>query len=340
VSVSDGRGAAPGLRQVAALAGVSHQTVSRVINGHEGVRPATRERVLRAIEELNYRPNSAARALATKRSSRIGVVVDSAIKFGPNATLRAVEESAREVGYAVSSVTVAEDRTLSARSAVDHLLSQGIDALCIIAPRASSVDLLETHAGRLPTLAVTSARDLGMLTASVDQRRGAELAVEHLVAVGHSAVLHLAGPLDWLDARGRERGWRAALEAADIDARPPGLGDWTADSGFAYARDQFDPSDGTAIFCANDQMALGVLHGLSVRGIRVPDDVSIVGFDDLPEARHFRPALTTVRQDFETLGLRAVETLIAAVEGGSPAQRTVIEPELIVRESTSEPPQF
>jgi DNA-binding LacI/PurR family transcriptional regulator len=218
---------------------------------------------------------------------------------------------------------------------VDHLLSQGIDALCIIAPRSSSVDLLRASAEGLPTLAVTSARDLSMLTASVDQLRGAELAVEHLLSLGHRDILHLAGPMDWLDARGRERGWRAALEAADIEPRPPIVGDWTADSGFSVARDALDPLDFTAIFCANDQMALGVLHGLSVRGVKVPQDVSIVGFDDLPEARHFRPALTTVRQDFETLGQRTVEAIIAAIEGGNPPVRTVIEPELIVRESTT-----
>lgn len=325
------------MREVAALAGVSHQTVSRVINGHPSIRPTTRDRVLQVIEEVKYRPNSAARALATRRSSRIGVVVDSAIKFGPNATLRAVEESAREAGYSVSSVTVAEDRALSAKSAVDHLLSQGIDALCIIAPRSSSVDLLRARAQGLPTLAVTSSRDLTMLTASVDQRGGAELAVRHLLSLGHTNVLHVAGPMDWLDARGRERGWRAALEEAGITPRPPVVGDWTADFGFEFARNVDMPIDFTAVFCANDQMALGVLHGLSVRGVRVPEDVSIVGFDDLPEARHFRPALTTVRQDFETLGKRTVEALISAIEGEEPARRTVIEPELIVRDSTAAP---
>lgn len=323
------------MREVAALAGVSHQTVSRVINGHPSIRETTRDRVLQVIEEVQYRPNSAARALATRRSNRIGVVVDSAIKFGPNATLRAVEDSAREAGYSVSSVTVAEDRALSAKSAVDHLLSQGIDALCIIAPRSSSVDLMRARAEGLPTLAVTSAREMSILTASVDQRRGAELAVEHLLGLGHRDIIHIAGPMDWLDARGRERGWRAALESADLEPKPPIVGDWTADFGFAVARDVLVPSEFTAIFCANDQMALGVLHGLSVRGVRVPEDVSIVGFDDLPEARHFRPALTTVRQDFETLGHRTVEALIAAIEGGKPPTRTVIEPELIVRDSTT-----
>jgi DNA-binding LacI/PurR family transcriptional regulator len=121
---------------------------------------------------------------------------------------------------------------------------------------------------------------------------------------------------------------------AGIEPRPPIVGDWTADSGFSVARDHLDPVDITVVFCANDQMALGVLHGLSIRGLRVPEDVSIVGFDDLPEAGHFQPALTTVRQDFETLGQRAVKAIIAAIEGKRPPVRTVIEPELIVREST------
>ncbi len=323
------------MREVAALAGVSHQTVSRVINGHPSIKESTRERVLKVIEDVKYRPNGAARALATRRSNRIGVVIDNAGKFGPNATQRAVEESARQAGYAVSSVTLAEDTPLSVRSAADHLLSQGIDALCIIAPRSSSVDLLSALAHGIPTLVVTSATELKMLTASVDQRRGAALAVEHLLELGHRDIIHIAGPLDWLDAQGRERGWRGALEAAGIEPRPAFVGDWSADCGFAIARDELDPSQFSAIFCSNDQMALGVLHGLSVRGIRVPEDVSIVGFDDIPEARHFRPGLTTVRQDFEALGRCTVNALVAAIESTAQPLRTVIDPELIVRASTA-----
>ena len=325
------------MREVAALAGVSHQTVSRVINDHPSIRPETRERVLKVIEEVKYRPNSAARALATRRSMRIGVVVDSAIKFGPNATLRAFEDSARAAGYSVSSVTVGESRSLSARTAVDHLLEQGIDGLCIIAPRSSSVDLIKAKAEGIPTLAVTSNPNTRLLTASVDQRRGAEIAVEHLIGLGHRRIMHVAGPLDWLDALGRERGWRSALEAAGLTPCEPVVGDWTADFGYAYASQLQGLPDYTAVFCANDQMALGLMHGFRERGIRVPEDISIVGFDDLPEARHFGPPLTTVRQDFETLGLRAVSALIASIDGGNPPMRTVIEPELIIRSSTASP---
>lgn len=325
----------PSMREVAALAGVSHQTVSRVINGHPSIRPETRERVLQVIEDIGYRPNSAARALATRRTKRIGVVVDSAIKFGPNATLRGVEESARDAGYSVSSVTVGEDRSVSANAAVDHLLAQGIDAVCIIAPRSSSVDLIRTRISTLPAIAVTSNPETEILTASVDQLLGAKLAVQHLVDLGHREIAHVAGPMDWLDAQGRARGWRAVLDDAGLTVRVPLVGDWTADSGYALAASAEWPADITAVFCANDQMALGLLHGLAERGVRVPEDMSVVGFDDLPEARHFTPPLTTVRQDFHRLGQRTVDALIAAIEGREAPQRTLIDPELVVRDSTA-----
>jgi DNA-binding LacI/PurR family transcriptional regulator len=333
--VTEPQSAPPSMREVAALAGVSHQTVSRVINGHANIRPQTRERVLRVIEEVGYRPNSAARALATRRTKRIGVVVDSAIKFGPNATLRGVEESARAAGYSVSSVTVGEDRSVSANAAVDHLLAQGIDAVCIIAPRSSSVDLIRTRISTLPAIAVTSNPETELLTASVDQLLGAKLAVEHLVGLGHRDIAHVAGPMDWLDAQGRARGWRAVLDDAGLTVRDPLVGDWTADSGYALATSAEWPTSVTAVFCANDQMALGLLHGLAEKGVRVPDDISIVGFDDLPEARHFTPPLTTVRQDFHRLGQRTVDALVAAIEGREAPQRTLIDPELVVRNSTA-----
>lgn len=325
------------IREVAALAGVSHQTVSRVINDHGSIRPETRDRVLKVIEEVNYRPSGVARALATRRSMRIGVVVDSAGQFGPNATVRAVEEAAREAGYSVSAVTISPGPTRNANTAVDHLMSHGIDALCIVAPRSSSVDLLMAHADDVPTLVVSSGLDTNLLTASVDQRLGARLAVKHLLSLGHERILHMSGPTDWLDARGREAGWRSALRSARAKALPVVVGDWTADFAYDYATSLTGPLDFTAVFCANDQMALGLLHGLAGRGIDVPGDVSVVGFDDLPEARHYLPPLTTVRQDLNTLGQRVVETLIAAIEGKDATHATVIEPVLVVRESTAPP---
>lgn len=321
------------IRQVATLAGVSHMTVSRVINDHPSIAPATRERVLEVMRELNYRPNSAARALASRTTRRIGVIVDSVVEFGPGSTLRAIEDAAHDRGYTVSSVAV--DRAVTPHDAIESLTAIGIDALCLITPRSDSVDLLREGSIGIPTLVVKPEPEPDLLTVSVDQRRGAELAMRHLLELGHRDILHLAGPLDWLDARAREQVWREQLVAIGIEPRPVALGDWTSDSGFAAAASL--PPEVTAVFAANDRMALGLIHGLTVAGRRVPEDVSVVGFDDVPDARHFLPPLTTVRQDFRALGQRAVETLLAELEGAAVPRRVLIGPELIVRASTAKP---
>ena len=325
------------IRQVAALAGVSHQTVSRVLNGHASIRPATRDRVLEAIEELDYRPNSAARALATSRTNRIGVIVDAAVEYGPNSTLRGLERAARAVGYSVTSATVGDDDPLGPSVAFEHLMSQGIDALCVIAPRSSSLDRLRRSSLHMPALVVKAAQDDTFLTVSVDQELGAALAVRHLIDLGHRRIAHVAGPLDWLDAAARHRAWRKEIKSAGLDELDAVVGDWTAGFGYEVAHHPGRLPDCTAIFAANDQIALGLIHGFAERGIRVPDDVSIVGFDDLPESKHFLPPLTTVRQDFRALGERSVEVLRAALEGSGLDRRSIIAPLLIVRESTAPP---
>lgn len=328
-------GAKPNIRQVAQRAGVSHMTVSRVINDHPSIAPGTRERVLKVMHELNYRPNSAARALAFRKTNRIGVVVDSVIEFGPRSTLRAIEDAAHDRGYTVSSVAVSADRAVTAHDALVNLLAIGIDALCLITPRTSSIALLRQLSTGVPTLVVKAEPEDDFLTVSVDQRMGAALAAEHLVALGHRAMMHLAGPLDWLDARGREQQWRAQLELAGLPVRAPVVGDWSSDSGYGFGRTV--DLDFTAVFAANDQMALGMIHAFHERGIRVPEEVSVVGFDDVPDARHFLPPLTTVRQDFHALGTLSVATLLAELEGDEVSRRTLLEPELIVRASTAPP---
>ncbi|MGV8895316.1 MAG: LacI family DNA-binding transcriptional regulator [Rhodoglobus sp.] len=323
------------IRDVAALAGVSHMTVSRVLNEHPSISPGTRERVLEAIRELNYRPNSAARALASRKSSRIGVVVDSVMEFGPSSTLRAIEDAAHDRGYTVSSIAVSADRAITAHDALMNLMTIGIDALCLITPRTSSVDLLREVSSGIPTLVVKAEPEDDLLTVSVDQGMGASLAAQHLIDLGHREMLHLAGPLDWLDARGRAHEWRQHLEREGLPAREPVVGDWTSDFGYAFGS-TVDP-DFTAVFSANDRMALGLIHAFHERGIRVPEDVSVVGFDDVPDARHFLPPLTTVRQDFAALGLLSVATLLAELEGNEVQRRSLIEPELVVRASTAPP---
>lgn len=326
------------MRQVAALAGVSHQTVSRVLNGHASIRPETRAKVLSVIDEVNYRPNLTARALATSKSNRIGVILDSAVEYGPSSTLRAVEHSARATGYSVSSVTLdGDNESLGLDVALEHLMAQGIDALCVIAPRSSSLELIRKRASAVPVLVVKAEPDQNFLTTSVDQELGATLAVRHLYGLGHRAIAHLAGPLDWFDARGRHAGWKASLEAEQLDVLEPVIGDWTADFAYEIARTPGKLPECTAVFAANDQMALGLIHGFAERGVVVPNDVSVVGFDDLPEAKHFLPPLTTIRQDFADLGARSVEVLHAALVGEAPPSRSLIAPELVIRRSTAAP---
>lgn len=326
----------PSIYDVAKHAGVSHMTVSRVLNGHPNIRESTRERVLRAIDEMNYTRSSIARALATRRAMRIGVLVDGPLQFGPNSTLRALEVAARDVGYAVSAFSISDDEDSQIDAGVVELVTQGVEALCVIAPRASSLDLLRQQATGLPTIVIKAEKDSAWHTVAVDQRAGAMLAVTHLIELGHRSIAHLAGPLDWYDARERDGGWRDALALAGLPIPPSVAGDWTSDYGYEYAR-TLDAGEVTAVFAANDQMALGLIHGLAERGISVPGDISVVGFDDLPDARHFLPPLTTVRQDFAALGELALQQIIAAIEGEEDVHHDGIEPRLILRASTSRP---
>ena len=324
----------PSIYDVAKQAGVSHMTVSRVLNDHPNIRESTRDRVLQAIDELNYKRSSIARALATRRAMRIGVLVDGPLQYGPNSTLRAIESAARDVGYAISAFSISDDEQSPIDAGVVELLTQGVDALCVIAPRASSLDVLRQQSTGLPTIVIKAEPDAAWHTVAVDQRAGAMLAVQHLIGLGHRCVAHLGGPLDWYDARERESGWRDALVLAGLPIPVSVAGDWTSDFGYRFGR-SFEAGVVTAVFAANDQMALGVVHGLADQGLKVPHDISVVGFDDLPDARHFLPPLTTVRQDFAALGELALQQIVAAIEGEEDAHHDIIEPTLIVRGSTA-----
>ena len=267
---------------------------------------------------------------------RSGVLVDSPVQWGPNSTLRALESAAREAGYAISAFSISDEEESQIDTGVVELVTQGVDALCVIAPRASSLDLLRQQITGLPTLIIKAEPDAERHTVAVDQRAGATAAVTHLIELGHRSIAHLAGPLDWYDARAREQGWRDALTSASLPVAPPVVGDWTSDYGYIFGK-TYDFAQATAVFAANDQMALGLIHGLAERGIRVPEDVSVVGFDDLPDARHFLPPLTTVRQDFAALGALALQLIIGAIEGDDAAEHDRIEPTLVVRASTAAP---
>ncbi len=325
----------PNIRQVAERAGVSYMTVSRVLNDHPHIREATRRRVQEAIAELGYRPNMTARALATQRSRRIGVLVESAEAFGPTSTLRAVESAARAAEYMVSSVFLQAGEEITPQEGVDHLVAQGVDALCVVSPRSSSIAALRRISIGVPVLVVKPDQDPTFLTVTVDQQAGTRLAVDHLVSLGHRDILHLAGPLDWLDARTRERAFHARAKSWGLRERPIVVGDWTADFAYDFARGIRELPDYTAIFVANDDMAVGLVHGLHDRGFSVPDDLSLVGFDDIPLARHVIPPLTTVRQDFDALGVSVVDVLRAAIEERELPTTTRIPPQIVTRASSA-----
>lgn len=339
--VAQGRTAAGRPRQndtvmtdVARLCGVSKMTVSRVLNGRPGVSPDTRARVLAAMAELNYRPNTAARALVTGRSRVLGIISFNTALYGPASTLAGIEEAARDAGYFVSIATLKPGTPWTAEAVAEHLRAQTVDGIIMSAPHAWIVEALRYLPGDLPVVALDGQRG-PVPRVAVDQYAGAVKATEHLLSLGHATVWHVAGPADWASAQAREQGWRDALSAAGRPIPPAVRGDWSVGSGHACGTDLAGHAGLTAIFAANDQMALGVLGALQDAGLGVPARVSLVGFDDVPEARYFRPPLTTVRQDFESVGRRSLELLLKQLDGTSRHPRhVVIEPTLVVREST------
>ncbi|HXR43020.1 MAG TPA: LacI family DNA-binding transcriptional regulator [Acidothermaceae bacterium] len=324
------------MTDVARLAGVSHQTVSRVINKHPGVKPTTRMRVLAAIEALGYRRNSAARALATGRTRRLGAVTLNSTLYGPASTLYGIEQAALESQYSISVASLRSNDRPDVEQAIGRLVDQGVEGIVVIAPLLSVIDALSDLPTDLPVVAVEGDADGDVDVVTVDQTAGAQSATEHLLACGHETVWHLAGPTDWLEAQQRLAGWRATLERAGADVPPPLLGDWSPQSGFEAGRLLARMPEVKAVFVANDSMALGVLRALHEHGRPVPDDVSVVGFDDIPEAAYFTPPLTTVRQDFGEVGRRSLALLLDQVDSGPrAAKRLVVGTSLITRQSTA-----
>ncbi len=325
----------PSIADVARLAGVSHQTVSRVLNHHPNVRELTRARVLAIIDQLGYRPNTAARALASGRSKTLGVVALDSTLFGPASTLWGIERAARRAGYFVSVVSVRSIDRQSVREAVRQLTDQSVEGLAVIAPFTSAPDALAQLQTGMPVVAVEGDPEGEVPVVTVDQFEGARLATEHLLAVGHATVFHIAGPPDWHEAGGRIAGWRAALGDAHADVTPPLSGDWSARSGYEAGQVLAQIPDATAIFAANDHMALGVLRALYERDRRVPEDVAVVGFDDTAESGYYIPPLTTVRQDFAGVGRAVVQLLVELLNSGSrSSDRVVIKPKLVCRRSS------
>ena len=317
-----------GVREVARAAGVSTQTVSRVLNEHPNIRPETRDRVLRAIADLGYRVNNAARTLGTRTTRTLGVIASDATLYGPAVGIAALEAAARDAGRWIATAYADASDEASVRDAGDRLLGQGVDGLIVLAPHAATLTALT---GAHPGVAIAA---LHTGPGAEQQEAGAALAISHLVDLGHRRIGRVAGPEEWLEARSREAGMRRALEDAGVDPEPRWSGDWTAAAGAALAgriAAAVRAGGPTAVAVANDQMALGLIAGLREAGVDVPGDVSIVGFDDNPDAAFYRPALTTVGLDLAGEARRAV----AAVLGERPSAAGP--PRLVVRASTAPP---
>ncbi|KUJ47050.1 LacI family DNA-binding transcriptional regulator [Verrucosispora sp. FIM060022] len=329
----------PAMTDVARLAGVSHQTVSRVLNGHPNVREQTRLRVQAAIAELGYRPNRAARALVTGRSQVIGVVAQNTTLYGPASLLAALEQTAAESGFAVSvgSVRDLDHRSISA--VVERHLAHRVAGIVVIAPVESAGEALERLPNDVPLVTVDGDPRRPMPLVTVDQAAGARAATQHLLDAGHRTVWHVSGPSDWFDSAGRIEGWRSALLSAGVEIPPLVPADWSAAAGYRCGQMLARMPDVTAVFTANDHLALGVLRALHEHGRRVPDDISVVGFDDVPEAAYFIPPLTTVRPDFVAVARASLEMLLAQIETDSGgALRETIAPSLVSRQSVGPPP--
>lgn len=324
----------PVMADVARLAGVSHQTVSRVINGSPSIRPATKARVEQAIEELGYRPNTAARALVTRRSGIIGIIGSSSALYGPSSIQRSVEEAARAAGYFSSMVPLAEVTREALRDALDHLARQSVEAIVMIAAQEDALAVAHSTDAGLPLIVVEGDLSGRGLSVGVDQIDGARQATQHLIDLGHRTIDHVSGPLTYTEAKGRRTGYEAAMRDAGLAPGELWEGDWTPASGYRIGSELVREARTTAVFVANDQMAIGVMHAFAEAGMRVPDDVSVVGFDDIPEAAYLNPALTTIRQDFKAVGQRAIELVIATLDG-STLRVPLLAPELIIRDSTA-----
>jgi DNA-binding LacI/PurR family transcriptional regulator len=340
---------APAITDVARLAGVSVPTVSRVITGSTPVRSEKRERVLAAIAELGYRPNGAARALVAGRQAAIAVLTGGTSRYGYATTLQGIEEAARVAGFIAMITVIESDDPDIVRSSIDFALAHPVAGVIVVKFDPASVKALHLLPSSPPVVAASGGRSRGVPHAVLDETTAAVQATEYLLSLGHRTVHHVAIPAPGRRT-GRAVGWRKALERAGAEVPEVLQCDWDPHQGYRLGLRLAERDDVTAVLCGNDELALGVMRGLHERGRRVPDDVSVVGFDGHPLGALSVPSLTTVEQDFAGLGRRAFGLLAGLLDdrhspkqSRSGAQATpalsVATPKLVVRESTAPPPR-
>jgi LacI family transcriptional regulator len=328
------------IREIASMCGVSMQTVSRVINKRPDVAPTTRHAVETAIATVGFRPSAVARSLVQRRSQTLGVIVTGLRYFGVAETLNGVTEASQTSDFALLLKELAIDDVAGFIPAIDFLIGHGVEGLIIFAPRdVGSVAAIQAEfpTTRPPIALLKSEPSTEFSTISIDDRGGARTATRHLLALGRRRIGHIGGPQTWHEARERTDGWRSALADARVEPGPVAFGDWSSSSGEAAFLELLGKaSDLDAVFVANDQMALGLLHVANARGIAVPDDLAVIGFDGLVEGAQFTPSLTTVVQPLRELGRLAVNEVVARIDADLDApgiRNLTLATELVVRDS-------
>jgi DNA-binding LacI/PurR family transcriptional regulator len=328
------------LLDVARRSGVSYQTVSRVINQQPNVSDETKARVLEAIAELDYRPNRAAQSLAGTRSRTLLMVTYGLSHYGPAQMVVNIEQACRAAGYDLIFTNIDDSRPDSLQESLDTIRRWDVDGGLVIAPvEPMRYEQLVNSWGSTPLVLIGVRPGLNVPSIVVDQAAGARAVTQHLIDLGHQHICEISGPLHWFDGQTRHKAWEETLHKAGLIAGLSIEGYWTAESGYRAAQSLLDRGETfTALVVGNDQMAIGAIHALRERGLRIPEDVSVVGFDDIPEAVYLWPPLTTVRQDFDQLGRSGIEYLIQRIEDPlADSDQVVIQPQLIVRGSTAAP---
>lgn len=319
---------------VAALAGVSHQTVSRVLNNHASLRPETREKVERAIAKLEYRPNLAARQLVTSRSLMIGLLVTGSDLYGPSSILNAMEREARAAGYSVISFSVNPESRDSWQDGIEQLRRLNIDGVITIALPQKIIGDIEKSLTGVALVVVDTEPTKKIDVVNVDNVSGGEMATQHLIDLGHTLITHISGPVNAYEAQTRQIGYEAAMNRAGLSPNVV-VGDWSIETGYKAVLSLLKKSKTpSAIFCANDHLAIGAMKALHELGHQVPVAMSIIGFDDLPESAYLIPSLTTIRQNFDRLGELAINRVLSQIQKSSQHETLMIKPQLIARSST------
>jgi DNA-binding LacI/PurR family transcriptional regulator len=323
------------LYQVAELAGVSHQTVSRVVNASPLVTEPTRARVLEAIAQLNYRPNKVARNLAARRSALIGVITFAVESHGPSHLIVSISQAARKPGYHLLLASAETPAPEEIKRCATELREHGVDGFIVILPTAQKLRALEKVFGESPVVVMGTCRHHRYTAVEIDHEIGSRYATEYLLSLGHRKIACVSGPLDWECSSLRRQGWRRALEKQKLPLGPAVEGEWSAEGGYLAGQQLLDSKTRfTAVVAANDQIALGLVEAFSERGIQVPKDISVIGFDNMPESKFFRPPLTTVHHDFDLLGATSLRYVTEAIANPRiPKRHHKIVPELVIRDS-------